>query len=85
MFLPKVSNDTLNSTFATLKEDSGYAKKTLTQVKEDNPTLYSLITTMVDSSKDQEFIKGYIVGATQFYSLLSRQIESDILNELYEQ
>jgi hypothetical protein len=84
MFLPKISEDTLNSTFASLRDDSGYAKKTITQIKEENPTLYSLITTMVDSSKDIEFIKGYIVGASQFYSLLDRQTESNILDELYE-
>jgi len=59
-------------------------KKTITQIKEENPTLYSLITTMVDSPKNEDFVKGYIVGASQFYSLLSRQLESDILNELYE-
>ena len=49
------------------------------EIKENNPVLYSLLET-VSFKKDDDYAKGYIIGASQFYSLIKRQIEADFLD-----
>ena len=77
--MPKVTNETIDSTLATLRDEDDYAKNTLKDIRENNPILFSLLET-VTIHRDEEYIKGYLVGASQFYSLISRQIESDFLD-----
>jgi len=81
--LPRVTDDTVNSTIATLQDDSDLAKNTIKDIKENNPVLYSMLELICSSSKDPEYIKGYVVGASQFYNLLNRQKQSDLLNVIW--
>lgn len=75
--MPKVTNSTLDSTLATLRHEEEYSRKTIHDLEENNPVLYSLLEIIVSSDKDPEYIKGFLLGATQFYTLISRQIVSD--------
>ena len=77
--MPKVTNDTIDSTLATLRDEDDYAKNTIEEIRMNNPVLFSLLET-VTVHKNEEYIKGYLVGASQFYSLISRQMESDFLD-----
>jgi hypothetical protein len=81
--LPKITDDTVNSTLATLQDDSEFAENTIKDIKENNPVLYSMLELISSSNKDPEYIRGYIVGASQFYSLLDRQKQSDLLNMVW--
>ena len=71
MLLPIISEETLHSTLATLQDQPGYSKMSIEQMKQDNPVLYSLMETIASSNKDDLFIRGYVVGAAQFYTLLT--------------
>ena len=77
--MPRITNETIDSTLATLHDDENYAKDTITEIRENNPVLYSLLET-VSAKEDDDYAKGYIVGASQFYSLIKRQIEADFLD-----
>jgi hypothetical protein len=77
--MPRITNETIDSTLATLHDDENYAKDTITEIRENNPVLYSLLET-VSAKKDDDYAKGYIIGASQFYSLIKRQIEADFLD-----
>ena len=77
--MPRVTNETIDSTLATLCDDREYAKNIIKELRESNPVLYSLIET-VGSQNNEQYAKGYIVGASQFYSLLKRQLEADVLD-----
>tara|TARA_R110000824_G_scaffold288292_1_gene476227 strand:- start:546 stop:791 length:246 start_codon:yes stop_codon:yes gene_type:complete len=77
--MPIVTNETIDSTLATLCDDREYAKNTIKELRENNPVLYSLIET-VGNQHNEQYAKGYIVGASQFYSLLKRQLEADVLD-----
>ena len=77
--MPKVTNETIDSTLATLRDEDDYAKNTIKDIRENNPILFSLLET-VGNHTDEGYIKGYLVGASQFYSLISRQMESDFLD-----
>jgi len=63
-------------------EDEEFMSKIVDEIKINNPVLFSLIETISSSSKSNEYITGYIVGTTQFYSLVSRQSEADMLNKV---
>lgn len=80
--IPKVSQDTIDSTLASMLEDEEFMSKIVDEIKINNPVLFSLIETISSSSKSNEYITGYIVGTTQFYSLVSRQSEADMLNKV---
>jgi hypothetical protein len=82
--LPRITDDTVNSTLATLQDDSEFAANTIKDIKENNPVLYSMMELLCSSGKDPEYIKGYVVGASQFYNLLDRQKQSDFLNMIWE-
>ena len=77
--MPRITNETIDSTLATLHDDENYAKDTITEIRENNPVLYSLLET-VSAKEDDDYAKGYIIGASQFYSLIKRQIEADFLD-----
>lgn len=77
--MPRITDETIDSTLATLHDDENYAKNTIKEIKENNPVLYSLLET-VSFKKDDDYAKGYIIGASQFYSLIKRQIEADFLD-----
>jgi hypothetical protein len=77
--MPRITDETIDSTLATLHDDENYAKDTITEIRENNPVLYSLLET-VSAKKDDDYAKGYIIGASQFYSLIKRQIEADFLD-----
>jgi len=77
--MPRITNETIDSTLATLYDDKNYAKDTIKEIKENNPVLYSLLET-VSAKEDDDYAKGYIIGASQFYSLIKRQIEADFLD-----
>ena len=77
--MPRITNETIDSTLATLHDDENYAKDTIKEIRENNPVLYSLLET-VSAKKDDDYAKGYIIGASQFYSLIKRQIEADFLD-----
>jgi hypothetical protein len=77
--MPRITDETIDSTLATLYDDENYARDTIKEIKENNPVLYSLLET-VSIKKDDDYAKGYIVGASQFYSLIKRQIEADFLD-----
>jgi len=80
--IPKVSQDTIDSTLASMLEDEDFMSKTIEDIKTSNPILFSLLDMVSNSEKSMEYIKGYIVGTTQFYSLISRQTEANLLNEI---
>ena len=63
--MPKVTNDTIDSTLATLRDEDDYAKNTIEEIRINNPVLFSLLET-VTVHKNEEYIKGYLVGASQF-------------------
>ena len=75
--LPKVSDITLDSTLASLRNEEDYAKNAVANIKANNPTLYALLEIIANSDKDPEYVKGFMCGATQFYTLMSRQQVSD--------
>ena len=75
--LPKVTDTTLDSTVASIRNEEDYAKNSLMKMKKDNPVLYSLLEIIANSDKDPEYIRGFLCGATQFYTLMSRQSTSD--------
>jgi len=77
--MPRITDETIDSTLATLHDDENYAKDTIKEIRENNPVLYSLLET-VHAKKDDEYARGYIIGASQFYSLIKRQIEADFLD-----
>ena len=77
--MPRITDETIDSTLATLHDDENYAKDTIKEIRENNPVLYSLLET-VHAKKDDEYAKGYIIGASQFYSLIKRQMEADFLD-----
>ena len=77
--MPRITNETIDSTLATLYDDENYAKDTIKEIRENNPVLYSLLET-VSAKKDDEYARGYIIGASQFYSLIRRQMEADFLD-----
>lgn len=79
--IPKVSQDTIDSTLASMLEDEEFMSKIVDEIKINNPVLFSLIETISDSNKSDGYITGYIVGTTQFYALVSRQLEADMLNK----
>lgn len=81
--LPKVSDTTLDSTIASLRNEEDYAKNSLKDMKTNNPVLYSLLEIVTNSDKDPEYIKGFLCGATQFYTLMSRQGVSDELERVW--
>ena len=77
--MPRITNETIDSTLATLYDNENYAKDTIKELRENNPVLYSLLET-VSFKKDDDYARGYIIGASQFYSLIKRQIEADFLD-----
>tara|TARA_R110000824_G_scaffold103417_4_gene245722 strand:- start:23898 stop:24155 length:258 start_codon:yes stop_codon:yes gene_type:complete len=81
--IPKVTNVTLDSTLATLRHEEEYSKKAIAELKDDNPVLYALLEIIVNSDKDPQYIKGFLLGATQFYTLISRQNVSDELERIW--
>ena len=81
--IPEVTDFTIESTLATLYEDRDYSKKTLKHIKKTNPALYSLVEIVVNE-KDEDYAKGYTVGFLQMYTLISRQMESDIMEKVFE-
>ena len=81
--LPKITDQTVNSTLATLQHDSEFAENTIKDIKKNNPVLYSMLELISSSNKDPEYIRGYIVGASQFYNLLDRQKQSDLLDTMW--
>jgi hypothetical protein len=38
---------------------------------------------LILAGKNEEYVKGYIVGASQFYSLISRQAEANLMDSEY--
>ena len=72
--MPRITNETIDSTLATLYDDENYAKDTIKEIKENNPVLYSLLET-VSFKKDDDYARGYIIGASQFYSLIIYSVE----------
>ena len=81
--MPKVTNVTLDSTLATLRHEEEYTKKAINELRDNNPVLYSLLEIIASSDKDPEYIKGFLLGATQFYTLISRQRVSDEFESLW--
>lgn len=81
--LPRVTDVTLDSTLATLRHEEEYTKKAIQDLKDENPVLYSLLEIIVNSDKNPEYIKGFLLGATQFYTLISRQQQSDELERIW--
>jgi hypothetical protein len=63
-------------------EDKEFMSKIVDEIKINNPVLFSLIETVSGSGRSDGYITGYIVGTTQFYSLVSRQSEADMLNKV---
>ena len=82
LYMPAVSQDTIDSTLASMLEDDSFMSKVVEDIKINNPVLFSLIETVSDSNKSDAYITGYIVGTTQFYALISRQSEADMLNKV---
>lgn len=85
--LPKVKKEILDSTtvsMGTKSESRDFIKTKLEQVKEENPILFSLLTTMIsrDDWTDKEK-NCYVLGAIQFYIFLSMQDDSDQLQEIF--
>lgn len=80
-YIPEVSQGTIDSTLASMLDDETFMSKVVEDIKVNNPVLFSLIETVSDSRKSDAYITGYVVGTTQFYALISRQSEADMLNK----
>ena len=81
--IPEITQDTIDSSLASILEDESFCYKTLDKIKTENPVLYNMMEILILSGKDEEYVKGYIVGASQFYSLISRQAEANLMDSEY--
>lgn len=81
--LPVITDETISSTLATLHDDAHFSKNTIKEIQENNPVLYNMLELTCSSDRDPEYIRGYITGALQFYKLLERQTQSDLMNVLW--
>jgi hypothetical protein len=85
--LPKVKKEILDSTSVSMSssEDSReFLKEKIKMIKEENPILFRILTTMIGRDDWSEKEKNcYVLGAVQFYIFLSMQDESDELMEIF--
>lgn len=85
--LPQVKKEILDSlqvSMGNLEQSREYLKEKMTKIKDENPILFHLLITMANRDEWTDKEKNcYILGACQFYILLSMQDESDELSEMF--
>ena len=84
MEIPKVSLDVVESTTASIGDSEDFWKKALDRISQENPILYQLLIIGERSNRSDDFKNGYQKGALLIYLLLSRQMEAENMNELWE-
>ena len=84
MEIPKVSLDVVESTTASIGDSEDFWKKALDRISQENPILYQLLIIGERSVRSDDFKNGYQKGALLIYLLLSRQMEAEDMNELWE-
>ena len=84
MQIPKVSLDVVESTTASIGDSEDFWKKALDRISQENPILYQLLIIGERSDRSHDFKNGYQKGALLIYLLLSRQMEAEDMNELWE-
>lgn len=85
--LPQVKREILDSALASMgpvSESRPFLKEKISKIKEENPILFNVLTSMASREDWTDKEKNcYILGACQFYILLSMQDESDELKEMF--
>lgn len=81
--IPQIDQSNIESCLASLSHNENFAQEILNTIEEENPILYSMMQLLIDNHPKPDYVHGYMVGMSQCYTLIRRQMESDGMNETW--